>query len=494
VYSANRDNAASYGRQQIWGVQSPNKYGKAAALQGDHASTPTLQDSHVSTAVRQDTSVSTTVLPGSHATTAALQDGRPSTAVANVGIAASQDSRSSTAVQQGGHASTASLPTPAGFVTGSATSGKTFQGNVIRRYTGSKLFAGSPKPLEQPLPPSSQQQQQQQPNSLKWAVCTTIFEPSKPVMDMLQVKGWHVVVVGDKGAAPYNVSAPNLVYLGEAAQQQMGQQHADLLKLLPWKHFGRKNLGFLYAFSHGAEMVWDFDDDNGLKTGLKEPQVPEAEVYNVVTGRSCQAFNPYPLMGAPKERVDAWPRGFPLELLKTPCQHVLTAGNTRKVAVVQSLADHEPDVDALFRLTRQIPFEFAANSKRTLVISPGTLAPYNAQATLVLKPAFFTQLLPVTVSVNSMGQCTRCCKQQQQQQQQRCSSSSGCLRTTCKPAKHAQPWAFLACVEPGCTHVLLNVSLWQLGILPWQGAWASDRRYCCCCCCCCMYCYRSMAV
>jgi hypothetical protein len=48
---------------------------------------------------------------------------------------------------------------------------------------------------------------------------------------MLKVKGWNVVVVGDKGAAPCNVTAPNLVYLGEAAQQQMGQQHAELPKL-----------------------------------------------------------------------------------------------------------------------------------------------------------------------------------------------------------------------------------------------------------------------
>jgi hypothetical protein len=80
-------------------------------------------------------------------------------------------------------------------------------------------------------------------------------------------------------------------------------------------------------------------------------------------------------MSAPQETVGAWPRGFPLELLKTPCQHVLTAGNTSKVAVVRFLADHEPDADALSWLTCQIPFEFDANSKRTLVMSPGTMAP-----------------------------------------------------------------------------------------------------------------------
>jgi hypothetical protein len=57
-------------------------------------------------------------------------------------------------------------------------------------------------------------------------------------------------------------------------------------KLLPWQHLGRKNLGFLYACSQGAEMAWDFNDDSGLKPGVKEPQIPEAEIYNVITSPS----------------------------------------------------------------------------------------------------------------------------------------------------------------------------------------------------------------
>lgn len=35
--------------------------------------------------------------------------------------------------------------------------------------------------------------------------------------------------------------------------------------LLAWNHFGRKNLGFLYAIHHGAKVIYDFDDDNELK-------------------------------------------------------------------------------------------------------------------------------------------------------------------------------------------------------------------------------------
>ena len=33
-------------------------------------------------------------------------------------------------------------------------------------------------------------------------------------------------------------------------------------QLIPWNHFGRKNVGFLYAIAHGAHVIYDTDDDN----------------------------------------------------------------------------------------------------------------------------------------------------------------------------------------------------------------------------------------
>ena len=34
---------------------------------------------------------------------------------------------------------------------------------------------------------------------------------------------------------------------------------------LPWHSFGRKNVGYIYAISQGAEVIFDFDDDNLIK-------------------------------------------------------------------------------------------------------------------------------------------------------------------------------------------------------------------------------------
>ena len=41
------------------------------------------------------------------------------------------------------------------------------------------------------------------------------------------------------------------------------------MKNLPWQSFGRKNVGYLYAIANGAEVIYDFDDDNVLKFWMK---------------------------------------------------------------------------------------------------------------------------------------------------------------------------------------------------------------------------------
>ena len=62
-------------------------------------------------------------------------------------------------------------------------------------------------------------------------------------------------------------------------------------------------------------------------------------------------FNPYPSSLCPKD--PCWPRGFPLSQVRNPKVYDPSFNDTRikrsKIGVVQSLADHEPDVDAIMR-------------------------------------------------------------------------------------------------------------------------------------------------
>ena len=70
-----------------------------------------------------------------------------------------------------------------------------------------------------------------------------------------------------------------------------------------------------------------------------------------------KAYNPYPSLGAPIE--SCWPRGFPINLVQKSWNQQLTpVKNDGKFGVLQSLADFQPDVDALYRLTQKTPFVF----------------------------------------------------------------------------------------------------------------------------------------
>jgi len=176
--------------------------------------------------------------------------------------------------------------------------------------------------------------------------------------------------------------------------------------LLPWNHFGRKNVGFIFAMLHGAKVIWDFDDDNILVNKVSPMPVPAKDLdINVIVNYDKTTFNPYPIMGAPTSPV--WPRGFPLENIKwssnTSALRVKTAVmKAERIGILQSLANNDPDVDGIYRLIQPLPFSFPVTSRGGEKLLPfstpkGAYAPYNAQATLHMYCALWSLYLPVTV-------------------------------------------------------------------------------------------------
>lgn len=262
-------------------------------------------------------------------------------------------------------------------------SGSIFKGGSVNTFTGPLLFAGTQQTTAETAARAALLSQGLW--SAKWAVCTTIFRPSEAIMGVAAMEGWMVVVVGDKGSADFNFTAPNLVYLTTKDQQALLRPLGQLGDLLPYKHFGRKNVGYLYAIAHRAEVIWDFDDDNVLKPGVT-PAMPAADTIRTLqfpnSTAPCQAYNVYPdfLPSAARAgQPHAWPRGFPLDLIRKPCNYSLVPGRVTSIAVVQSLADNDPDVDGIFRLTRGVPFDFEASVKHSIAVPQGTLTPWNAQ-------------------------------------------------------------------------------------------------------------------
>ena len=242
-----------------------------------------------------------------------------------------------------------------------SSSGKLFHAVKVRTYSGERLFAKW-QPGPKPSGPSKALRPKSGPQCKNWAVTTTIFPPTKTVNQIAALPDWCLVIAGDKKApTQYNVSG-GAIYLSPADQERMPFATG---KLLRWNHFGRKNLGFLYAVQHGARWVYDTDDDNELQSmsqGIPIPR-PNALVDEVQT--SFKLYNLYPQMSTVPS---AWPRGFPLEHVKDnrtfKASFTRRAWPARRVGVVQSLADHDPDVDGIYRLTQPLPFIFPPASTR----------------------------------------------------------------------------------------------------------------------------------
>jgi hypothetical protein len=291
-------------------------------------------------------------------------------------------------------------------VVGAAT-GERFTGKVIRKFSDGHHSIG-----KTPQPPVGAKK------CRKWAVLTTIFSPSEAVSKQTKLTDWCLVIVADhKTPKDFmqlipKMESERIVYLTVQHQEDIDSQ---FVQNLPWDNFGRKNIGYLYAIQHGADVLWDFDDDNILKhTGAAVSANPPphlnseieygvgADSVDVLTPDNCsyRTFNPYPILGAPTS--PSWPRGIPLQDIKVARAFIcsLKKQNVKKlsIGVLQSLADVQPDVDAIYRFTMKVPFSFRHSTEtRPLLIPKGTLTPYNAQATLHFQRAFWALFLPVTV-------------------------------------------------------------------------------------------------
>ncbi len=289
-----------------------------------------------------------------------------------------------------------------------ATTGERFSGDIIRKYPSSDYMnLGIEHGEESILGDRSI-------SCTKWCVLTTIFPPSEAIRHQVKLKGWCLVIVTDnKTPQEYETGwiqgsgNDHVVLLTVEEQKEFVN---DFVQMIQWNHFGRKNIGYLYAIQHGAEVIWDFDDDNMLKkpdstffdaeasNGIGEKDVAVRIPHQL---EDCPTYNPYPVLGAPF--FPSWPRGLPLQHIQNTRCYNASLKNIKvkrnSIGVLQSLADIQPDVDAIYRLTMKIPFSFNhLIDTRPLLVPRGVLTPFNAQATFHFKDAFWGLLLPIAVN------------------------------------------------------------------------------------------------
>ncbi len=221
----------------------------------------------------------------------------------------------------------------------------------------------------------------------KWIVVTTINYPTKAIQTLSECNNWQVVVVADK-KTPVDWSMKNVIFLDVETQKNLPYQ---ICKYLPWNHYCRKNIGYLYAIEHGAKIIYETDDDNFL-LGQEIHILPEySNLIDSVGG--TLVVNPYAFFGQPA----VWPRGYPLKSIHSEQPQAESAENLF-TPIQQGLVNLDPDVDAIFRLTRQELIYFE-NKSMSLALKRATFAPFNSQNTLFYYSAFWALLMPCTISL-----------------------------------------------------------------------------------------------
>jgi len=218
-------------------------------------------------------------------------------------------------------------------------------------------------------------------------VVTTIQSPTLQLRKLIESADFHsVVIVGDVKTPP-DWSWPGARYL--SVEEQLNIE-PELAKLTPWNTYARKNLGYLACLASGATVIFESDDDNGPLPGLGSLAI-EASFEGPVVESASGWINPYRMTN----RADIWPRGLPLEEIQNAPAYASVDGRIDNVAVQQWLAAGEPDVDAIYRLTRdQAGVELEGGR---FAVGHGSFTPFNSQST-AWHSHFELMYLPATVS------------------------------------------------------------------------------------------------
>lgn len=222
----------------------------------------------------------------------------------------------------------------------------------------------------------------------KWIVVTTIQYPTPQLRQLAKIPGWQLLVVGDK-KTPCDWELENCIYLSPQKQLNLGYEIAGLL---PWNHYSRKNIGYLYAIEHGAELIYDTDDDNEPLSELTPSSLKACEnVICLTTDHHC--LNVYSYFGHP----EIWPRGYPLEKISSKNSFSANYYSNVQIGVEQGLVNKDPDVDAIFRLIKNEEIYF--DPKPLCCLPKGTFCPFNSQNTFFFEKAFFALYLPSFVNM-----------------------------------------------------------------------------------------------
>ena len=215
----------------------------------------------------------------------------------------------------------------------------------------------------------------------KFIVTTTINNPTTATLKFCKIaheKNWTFVIVGDT-KTPHDKyrklerEFKNVTYLNTEQQDKL---YPELSNVIGWKSIQRRNIGFVYAYHQGADIVATVDDDNipydNWGDNIFVNQIIEIDsfshnYYNVFDPISATSHN------------DLWHRGYPIEYVPNKNNIEYKGKIYREVLIQADFWDGDPDIDALCRLSKKPIVKF----EKFKPFGSSQIAPFNSQNTFL---------------------------------------------------------------------------------------------------------------
>jgi hypothetical protein len=227
----------------------------------------------------------------------------------------------------------------------------------------------------------------------KFIVTTTINYPTvatKKFCKIADEKNWKFIVVGDTKTPHqeyYKLKEDykNFEYLHPDDQDKL---YPSLSEVIGWKSIQRRNIGLIYAYDNGADIIATIDDDNipydEWGDNVLVGQTVEVDIYD---HKYLNVFDPLSVTN----HNDLWHRGYPIELVPNKNDIEYKGKQSREVLIQADFWDGDPDIDALCRLSKMPVCKFDSFKP----FGSNQIAPFNSQNTFIHRTALpFYAVLP----------------------------------------------------------------------------------------------------
>ena len=220
-------------------------------------------------------------------------------------------------------------------------------------------------------------------------IVTSISAPNAVLRSLANGASRHdveFIVIGDE-KSPRDFQLDGCRFYGMDEQRKLDLSFA---KKCPTRHYARKNIGYLLALRNGAAAMIETDDDNFPEDAFWSDRQRR---QSVPLSKNAGHVNVYRYFSD----ANIWPRGLPLDKILTP-PPALESLTTTDVdcPIQQGLANENPDVDAIYRLTLPLPQNFRRD--RRVALGDGSWCPFNSQNTTWWRDAFPLLYLPAYCS------------------------------------------------------------------------------------------------